>query len=136
MAFFGRARDDRKDLVFFALFLGLGIVLSLLTPTGELRPFLSLFAFLCALSFIVRYVTRPWSSTPAGIAVMVSMTVTMIYTGHASLMLWWPSAMYGYPHWQTVMEIIYLFIAAAAMYKIRALTREDPREGPKPDDSP
>ena len=62
---------------------------------------------------------------------MVSMSVTMLFTGHASLMLWWPSITLGYPHWETVMEIIYLLIAAAALYKIRALTREEyQRKGP------
>lgn len=135
MALFSRSRNDRRDIIFFASFIGAGTALSVLTPTGELRPFLSLFAFLCALVFVARYSTRPWRSTPAGVAVMVSMTVTMIYTGHASLMLWWPSAMYGYPHWQTVMEIVYLLIAAAAMYKIRALTREEyTRKDPESED--
>lgn len=132
MDLFSRGRNDRRDLLFFGSFIGIGTIVAILTPTGELRPFLAVFAFLCAVVFIARYSTRPWRSTPAGVAVMVSMTVTMIFTGHASLMLWWSSIAVGYPHWETVMEIIYLLIASAALYKIRALTREEySRKGPE-----
>lgn len=120
------ARGDA--VLFIALFL-CGVVFSILTPSGELRPWFALIAFLCAVTFVVRYAFRRWSSTPAGIAVMVSMAVTTVYTGHATLMFWYPDVIYGYPHWETVMEIIYLLIAIAALYKTKALTRENPGEG-------
>lgn len=129
---FSRNRDDRRDAIIIATIFTIGVIFSILTPTGELRPFLSLFAFLSALIFVTRYSTRPWRSTPAGVAVMLSMSVTMIYTGHATFMHWWPDVAYGYPHWETVMEIIYLMIVIAAMYKIRALTREDPPSSARP----
>ena len=110
-------------MFFIALFV-CGGILSLLTPSGELRPWFALIAFLCAGTFVVRYSRRPWRNTPAGVAVMVSMSVTTIYTGHATLMFWHPNVIYGYPHWETVMEFIYLLIAIAALYKTKALTHE------------
>lgn len=117
------------DAVFFIALLACGGMLSLLTPSGELRPWFALIAFLCAGTFVVRYIRRPWRNTPAGVAVMISMCVTTVYTGHATLMFWYPDIIYGYPHWETVMEFIYLLIAIAALYKTKALTRETPGEG-------
>src|SRR5690606_8455821 len=112
------------DAVFFIALFVCGGILSLLTPSGELRPWFALIAFLCAGTFVVRYIRRPWRNTPAGVAVMISMSVTTLYTGHATLMFWYPDVIYGYPNWETVMEFIYLLIAIAALYKTKALTHE------------
>lgn len=122
-------RNNRQDATALLILLMVGITISLLTPDGEFRQWFALVAFLSAFTFVTRYSTRPWSSTPAGIAVMLSMSVTTIYTGHATLMFFYPSVIYGYPEWETVMEIIYLLIALAALYKTRALTRDGSGKG-------
>lgn len=124
-----KSRNAQDATFFVAVFIA-GVLLSLLTPSGELRPWFSAIAFVCAFTFVIRYAFRPWRSTPAGVAVMVSMAVTTLYTGHATLMFWYPNVIYGYPNWETVMEVIYLLIAIAALYKTKALTHEYKGEGP------
>lgn len=55
---------------------------------------------------------------------MLSMSVTLLYTTNATLVLWWPHYDYGYPHWESVTEFVYLCILLAVLYKLRALTRQ------------
>ena len=123
------------DAVVFWTILILGVVAIFLTPLGEARKWFILPAAILSVSFVLVYSRRPWRSTYAGRAVMISTSVTAIYSTQAAIILWYPSHVYGYPGWQNVQEFIYLLIALAMGYKLRAVTREsrpDNREDEKP----
>lgn len=123
------------DGVVFWTILILGVVAIFLTPSGEARQWFILPAALLSLVFVLVYSRRPWRTTYAGRAVMISTAVTTIYSTQAAIILWYPSHVYGYQGWQNVQEFIYLLIALAMGYKLRAVTREsrpDNREDEKP----
>lgn len=112
------------DAMVFWVLLILGVVAILLTPSGGARKWFVLPAAIISLVFVCVYATRPWRKTYAGRAVMLSTSVTALYTSQAALILWYPSHVYGYPGWQNVQEFIYLMIMLAMGYKLRAVTRE------------
>lgn len=71
-----------------------------------------------SLAFVLIYRRRTWRSTYAGRATMIAMCVTTVYTGHATAILVW-----RYGGWETAQALVYLFVAYAVLYKLRALTR-------------
>lgn len=113
---------------FLSLLLIGGIAVALSEGRG-LRPHLALAGAIVSLIFVLVYSTRPWRKTYAGRAAMLSMCVTVFYTGNAALILWWPRYDYGYPHWENVTELVYLCILLAALYKLRALVRQPGQSG-------
>lgn len=121
------------DKVIFA-FLIIGTVISVVIPGNIYRGWFALAAFVFSVLFVLEYRRRNWRSTFAGRSSMISMLVTIIYTGNVVLILWWPfphAEKYGYPYWEDATEIIYLLLALAALYKLVALHRAGhPRQGP------
>lgn len=121
-----REDEHRWDRLIFATLILTGVVLSMALPGNAYRPWFALAAFGFSLTFVIVYSRRPWRTTYAGRATMLSMSVTVVYTANVTLILWWPGHEYGYPYWEDITELIYLGLAVAAAYKLRALTRPEP----------
>lgn len=121
-----RPGEHRWDRAVFAFIIGAGVVVSVVLPGNAYRPWFALTAFILALTFVLVYSRRPWRSTYAGRAAMLSMSVTVVYTANVVAILWWPSDGYGYPWWEDITEVVYLGLAVAAAYKLWALVRPEP----------
>lgn len=118
-----RYDEHAWDRVVSVTLLALGAAFILMGSGDQYRVGFSGLAFLVSLMFVAVYSRYDWRTTYAGRATMIAMSVTVIYTSHATLILIWP-----YPHWETTQALIYLLVAYAAVYKLRALTRRtDPR---------
>lgn len=113
-------RDDEAwwDRVVVALAALCGAVLVFTTEGGVYRGWFAGAAFLISLAFVIVYSRRPWRTTYAGRATMLSMATTTLYTGHTTLVLWWQ-----YPGWEKGQALTYLAILIAVWVKWRALTR-------------
>lgn len=120
-----RYDEHRWDRVTFTIVVVVGLVLAFVTPGAIYRGWFALAAFLASATFVIVYSRRAWRTTYAGRATMLAMCVTTAYSGNAALILWWPASEYGYPGWENVVEVIYLGLAIAALYKLRALTRAE-----------
>lgn len=110
--------EHRWDRVASLLFITAGVVFILVGPGDQWRGWFSGAAFTLALLFVLIYRRYTWRRTYAGRATMIAMCVTVVYTGHATLTL-----VADYEAWETVQALVYLLLAYAALYKIRALTR-------------
>lgn len=119
-------------LVLWGLFAILLVVVLATDGTGA-RPYFAGAACILSGTFVVLYWRRSWRTTYAGRAAMLSMVVTTMYTANATLILWWPHYDYGFPNWEDTTEFIYMCVAMAALYKLRALTRRtDPEAANDP----
>lgn len=107
---------DRLGLACVAL---VGVVLVFTNHGSIYRGWFAGGAFLVSLTFVLVYRRRCWRSTYAGRSTMLSMSVTTLYTGHTSLVLWWP-----YNGWEKGHALTYLAILIAVLYKLMALTRQ------------
>lgn len=111
-----------------------GVIVSFAVPGNIYRGWFALTAFFLSLTFVLVYSRRSWRSTFAGRASMISMAVTVVYTGNAVLVLWWPfQGGYGYPRWEDVAEVVYLLIALAALYKLMVLVQAGRKTGAERD---
>ena len=113
-----RYDEHRWDRAASVLFLAAGAVAILAGGGIEYRGWFSGLAFAVSLVFVLTYRRYSWRTTYAGRATMIAMCVTVIYTAHATLTLAW-----RYEGWEITQAFIYLLVAYAAGYKLRALTR-------------
>lgn len=120
---FHRYLDGRAALVIFFVCATFAV---LIPRSAIYRGWFALGAFLLSLVFVAVYSRRNWKSTFGGRASMLSMATTVVYTGNACMILWWPySGEYGYPNWEVVTELVYLLIMVQVIYKLLALLRAD-----------
>lgn len=118
----------RTERVAFTLFAVGGIGFSLATDPGVTRPWFAAVAACACWCFVAVYARRPWRDTYAGRAAMLMTLMVALVTTNASAILWWSGD--GYPLWQSVTELLYLGIALASLYKLRALARAEPPSDP------
>lgn len=113
-----RYDEHRWDRAVSVVILAVGAAVILWGGGTEYRGWFSGLAFAVSLVFVAIYQRRTWRATYAGRATMIAMCVTIVYTGHATVTLSW-----RYDGWETTQAFIYLLVAYAALYKLRALTR-------------
>lgn len=121
------------DRAAFIILIVLGAAVSILTPGDIYRGWFALAAAITSWVFVAVYSQYSWRKTYAGRATMLAMVVTSIYTTNATLVLWYPNGgERGYPGWTDITELIYLALAVSALYKLRALTRQEPQDEKDP----
>lgn len=120
-----RYDEHRWDRLFFWGLAVVGILIAILTPEGAGRPYFAALSCICGLVFILVYRQYDWRTTYAGRATMLAMCVYTLYTANATVIHWWPNGEFGYPYWENITEVVYVTLAVAALYKLRALTRRD-----------
>lgn len=97
-----------------------GVGLSAVAETGEVRPYFALLACVLSLAFMVVYAFRPWRAIFAGRAAMVFTSAVFLFSLNATAILWWPGGE-GYPGYEDGTELVYVYLALAAFYKLLAL---------------
>ena len=112
----------------FAVVAIVGMSVSLLGDTEVVRPYFAVLACVLSFTFMVVYAFRPWRSSFAGRAAMLFTSAVFLFTLNAVAILWWPGGE-GYPGHKDVTELVYVYLALAALYKLLALIgarRADP----------
>lgn len=113
-----RHDESKWDRVVFTAITLAGVLVIVFAGGAAHREWIVTFSFVLACLFVLVYRRYNWRSTYPGRATMLAMRVTSLYTGHASLVLWWE-----YPHWEVGQTLVYWAIFISVAYKLLAMWR-------------